>query len=350
MKLKFWNKGEPEKRNYTEAVLLRQIRGAEGDDGDADPNATAAAQIAASFLGRCLALAVVEPETIRRVLTPAVLYDIGADFIFGGEALYLIDVSPRGELRLIRASSWDITGDAMNWRYHATIPGPSGDEEIHVSQDAVFHPRINTSRREPHKGRSPVELAGFSASALANLERSFSDEASGPTGQVLPAPIGGLSENQIDNIRHDIGVLKGKTILVESMAAGFGDGRSNAPQGDWTSRRIGADPPQSMIQLREQTHDAVLASCGVSPVLFGKGTDASAAREALRQFLHSTLSPVAELIADEAREKLGDRNISFNFDRLFAADTQGRARAAKSLVDAGFTADEAAKMTGFSDD
>ena len=68
-------------------------------------------------------------------------------------------------------------------------------------------------------------------------------------------------------------------------------------------------------------------------------------REALRQFLHSTLQPFGDMIADEARHKLA-APVRFGFDRLYAADIQGRARAYKSLVDGGMDASKAANSTG----
>ena len=39
--------------------------------------------------------------------------------------------------------------------------------------------------------------------------------------------------------------------------------------------------------------------------------------------------------------------VSFSFEKLMASDIQGRARSAKALVDAGFSLDEASRMTGF---
>ena len=43
------------------------------------------------------------------------------------------------------------------------------------------------------------------------------------------------------------------------------------------------------------------------------------------------------------------RNVSFDFSNLASADSQGRARALKSLVDSGMSLDEALVHTGFLD-
>ena len=88
----------------------------------------------------------------------------------------------------------------------------------------------------------------------------------------------------------------------------------------------------------------VLAAAGVDPSLFATGSQ-TAKREALRAFLHATLQPLADVIAVEARDKLM-ANIEFGFERLFASDIQGRARAFASLTAGGMTVADAAKATG----
>ena len=104
-------------------------------------------------------------------------------------------------------------------------------------------------------------------------------------------------------------------MLVPSMTAGWGKGRATGP-----AKQV---------------------------ALFGEGRS-EGKREALRQFLHSTLQPFGDMIADEARHKLATP-VRFGFDRLYAADIQGRARAFKSLVDGGMDAAEAARVTGLGD-
>ncbi len=79
-------------------------------------------------------------------------------------------------------------------------------------------------------------------------------------------------------------------------------------------------------------------------VPFGEGRS-EGKREALRQFLHSTLQPFGDMIAGEARYKLA-ASVTFGFDRLFASDIQGRARAFKSLVDGNMEPAQAASVTG----
>ena len=89
---------------------------------------------------------------------------------------------------------------------------------------------------------------------------------------------------------------------------------------------------------------AVLAACGVPPPLVAPG-DGTAAREAWRRFLHGTIHPLGEIVAEEASRKLGI-DVGLSFDRLFASDLSGRARAFQSMVNGGMDAGKAAALAG----
>ena len=62
-------------------------------------------------------------------------------------------------------------------------------------------------------------------------------------------------------------------MLVETTAEGYGEGRASAPQRDWDPRRLGANPPQSLAQIRQDTFDALLAAAGTPPGLMNGGAD-----------------------------------------------------------------------------
>ena len=100
-------------------------------------------------------------------------------------------------------------------------------------------------------------------------------------------------------------------MFVPSMAAGWDEGRATG-KADWSRY---------------------------------SGKAAQRAARGLEAVLHSTLQPFGDMIADEARHKLA-APVRFGFDRLYAADIQGRARAYKSLVDGGMDASKAANSTG----
>ena len=343
-----WPFNRREKRDFTVVSTDRAIAAAFGNTDTADVAGTAAATTAMGIMSRSFAAAAVLPSVERTGLTPSVLAEIGASFVAAGESVWLIDVV-NGRVKLYRAASWDIEGGPFDQLYRVTIPGPTRQIDRTVPADGVLHPRINCSASAPYKGRSPLQLAGFSAKALANAERQLSEEFSGPVGRVLPAPLDSLQgqdangNSPLDELVGDLANLKGGTAVVPSMAKDWADlAGGSAP--NWQSRRIGAEPPLSVVQARGEGHSHLLASCGVPPGLF-ETRDAGAARESLRMFLHTTVSPWARVLESEAREKL-NAAVTLDFVALHASDVQGRARAARALVQAGFSLAEAAAASG----
>ena len=341
MKWKFW-KSEPEHRaSYTEGALLSILREAtEGQDADA--RQTAAATAASGIVGRSLAMATATPEIAAGAFTPPVMEDIGRSLILRGEAVYALEVSA-GRLRLRRACDWEISG-TDRWLYRLTLPQPMSERVVLLPAESVLHFRINSPLAEPHKGQSPLDTAGYTGKLLAACERLLGNECGAASGWVLPAPLESIAPEDLTALKDDLRVLAGRTSIVPSMATSWGEGRSGAPA-DWQPRRLGADPPDVLVNLRNAGHDAMLGACGIPAAMFAAKTDASGAREALRQFLHTTLQPIGELIATEASEKF-ETVVSFDFARLSAADIQGRARAFQSLVAGGMEITQAAAASG----
>ncbi len=336
-------------QDYTRAVVDRIL--ALHTPGQVDVGMTAAAAAAAGVISRSFAAAAVSPGVARTGLTPSVLAEIGAALVYAGESVWLIDVADDG-VSLLRASSWDVTGDGpRNWRYRLSLSGPSGTLERVAPETQVLHPRANVHATEPHRGRSALALAGFSAEALANAERQLSEELSGPVGRLIPAPLdqleGGDDEetDPLTELETSLANLKGRSALVPSMQREWTGQTGGPSQGDWTSRRIGADPPASVVQLRKDGHNAVLAAAGVPPMMFSEGGQAQASREALRQFLHMTVAPLARLLETESTAKLAVP-VQLDFTALHASDVQGRARSFQSLVGGGMDVERAARLSG----
>ena len=90
---------------------------------------------------------------------------------------------------------------------------------------------------------------------------------------------------------------------------------------------------------------AVLAACGVPPSLASTRSEGSSQRESFRRFIHTTIQPASKMVAEELSRKL-DQQISLSFESLFASDLAGRARAFRSMVEAGLTLERAAALTG----
>ena len=183
-------------------------------------------------------------------------------------------------------------------------------------------------------------LPSATAALAAALESKLTEEVKGPQGAVIPVPHTG----SLAGLQSDITRLGGKVELVETTAGGYGDVAS-APKADWMPRRIGADPPESLIELRREVSAGILAAAGCPGSLLLR-TDGTLAREEMRRFLHATIAPVARTIAGELGDKLDTPGLAFDFAALFASDLSGRASAFQSLTKAGMPLQEAATLAG----
>ena len=150
-------------------------------------------------------------------------------------------------------------------------------------------------------------------------------------------------EDPLKSLKADIRGARGRALLVETTAAGFGEGRSAAPQRDWKPERLGPEPPAGMAAIQKQSFDHVLAACGTSSSLFSDA-DGTAQREALRRWHQGTVLPLARILETELSAKL-DAAVGLRFDG-YATDLQGRAAAFQKLVAGGMAVNEALMTTG----
>ena len=251
-----------------------------------------------------------------------------------------------------RRAPGDVRGrwDPATWRYRCDLFGPSGNVTRHLPAAAVVHGKYSVDPARPWFGIGPLGWARLTGKLHANLEDAIADEASGTRGHVLPVPQGpdtGDDTDPLADLRADIASLRGKTVLAETTSAGWGEGQMAAPAADWRPVRLGFNAPASMATLRTDSAQAVLAACGCSADLFAAG-DAAGQRESWRRFLHGAVQPLADLLAAELAVKLDVPGLRLTFDRLFASDLSGRARAFQSLTGGGMDKDRAAALAGLS--
>ena len=330
---------------YTdEIVALLQAR-ASGESATGDPLAVGAAEIAQGLYGRSFATAEIVPLTpVTETITPAILEMIGRQLIAKGEALFLITVDDDGSVRLDPVAEWTISGraDPSSWRYEVSLAGPSVTTTMRgVSADKVIHVKYGVRPSEPWRGVGPLQSARLTALLTGNLEGRLAEETAMAVGSVMATPDGSPKAG----LQADLRAMKGRLVLVDSAAGGWGAGSEQAPRRDMTAVRIGADPPPILDVLRSSAARHVLAACGV-PIELVEVSPGTAAREAYRRFLHSSVSAVAKLVALELSDKLAVDGLTINFDSLMASDLSGRARAFGSLVTAGMDLAKAAALSG----
>ena len=204
--------------------------------------------------------------------------------------------------------------------------------------DQVVHCRYATHAGQPWIGLSPLTLAGTTGRLAVNLERALRDEAGGPVGNLIPLPVdaGGETSDPDDEsdpfagLKAQINKLAGRCGLVETTSAGFAEGRAAAPAQDWQPRRLGANPPVSLVDLRAAVEQTVLSACGVPPGL--ARAEGGESRESYRRWYAAGVLPLARVVESELRHKLDVPALRLDFASLATADVSGRARAWRSLV------------------
>ena len=225
---------------------------------------------------------------------------------------------------------------------HRTEHGRSSTTRYLPFNGVVFV-KWGSTPGQPYIGTGPLSWAHTTVRLQSETERSLADEASGPLAQLIAIPQDGGDGSEDDTLaelKADIRTARGKALLVETAAAGWGEGRGAAPQRDWQASRLGPMPPESMATIRKDSFGSVVAACGASPALFDD-SDGTSKREALRQWHMGTVRPLARLLETELADKL-ETHVRLTFD-AYSLDLAGRAQA---FVGGGMDVNEALVKTG----
>ena len=273
---------------------------------------------------------------------------IARNLIRRGEDVHQLRVDG-GAMRLQPIGSWDVRGgpDERTWWYRVDEFGPSGNLTHFVPAAAVLHVRYAVDSARPWYGISPLGWAQSTGTLAANLETRLGEEAGSSVGYLLPVPADGGDggdDDPLAALKVDIANLKGRHALVETTAAGWGEGRTAAPMADYRPQRIGAHPPESLPTLRTDASMAVLSACGV-PVSLVTDADGTSQREAWRRFVMGSIEPLLGIVGQEIEAKLETR-VTFDLSSLWAHDLAGRASSFKALVTGGMALDRAAALSG----
>ena len=350
-----WPWSRREKRDsggdFSDAVV--RLIEAQAAGSVADASSTAAVEAAAGALSRAFAAAeIVGPAWVQEAVSPGVLAQVGRDLIRTGDSMHVIRMGAMGEVRLIPASSWHFEGnhDPSTWTVRVTAYGPSTSTTWNIPASGVIFVRWGSNPGQPYVGTGPLSWASTTARLQSEAERSLADEAQGPIAQLLAIPQDGGDAGDDDplaSLKSDIRTARGKALLVETAAAGWGEGRTAAPQRDWQAARLGPMPPESMVMTRKDAFEAVLAACGVPPSLF-TDADGTSQREALRRWHLNLVLPMARLVEHELSMKL-ETPVTLKFDS-YALDMVSRATVVAKLAQAGVPMATALEAVGLADD
>ena len=336
--------------NYADAVVDAFHTAAIGaTEGDA--SGIAALEIAAGAWARGFQAATIEPEGAAAVITPSILGLIGRELCRRGDAVLRIAVA-RGRIRLDPVGYFNVRGkspDPALWHYFVSVPAPSGQEAAVIAAPGMVHVRYAYSSLTPWRGIAPLSWAASTGKLAGNLETRLAEEAGAPVGNFLPIPEDGGDggeEDPLTDLKSDIRTAKGRHLLVETTAQGWGQGKVAAPMNDYKAQRFGANPPAVLPTLRSDAALAVLAACGV-PVSLATDADGTSQRESWRRFVLGTVEPLLNgPVREELAGKLDMPDLRFDLRGLWAHDQAGRAQAFQKLVAGGMAVEEAAALSG----
>ena len=165
-----------------------------------------------------------------------------------------------------------------------------------------------------------------------------------PQGAAGGDPDDDPDDDPLAALTSDIATAKGGAILLESTAAGWGEGPAAAPRKDFVPSRLGPSPAAASVELRRDTESSLLASCGMSGAMYDPKATGTGQREAGRRFYLSTLIPTVRMLEAELSLKL-EAPVRLGLD-LYSSDLHGRASSFARLVAGGVPIAEALATTG----
>lgn len=253
-----------------------------------------------------------------------------------GECLFLIR-----EDRLIPATDWDLsTRYGQPRAYRVGLPEIGGGRHETALAPEVLHFRIGCDAVTPWAGSAPLSRARLSAGLLDEIVTALRDVfRDAPLGsQIVPVPEG--STEDMDAMRAAFKGRRGASLVIEGVAQSTAAGMN--PQ-------IGKSPDQLSPHLDKTLADKLLIEArdelhglfGILPGLVNRSATGPMVREAQRHLAQLVLQPIANLMAEEATDKLGGPVTIDVVRPMQAFDHGGKARALGAMLQAMATAKEA---------
>ena len=205
-----------------------------------------------------------------------------------GELVVYITTTPNGgELLLLPAESHDVAGDPdpASWKYRLTLGGPARSHTLDsVSAASVLHfkyasdPDGALARPWAAPG---CQARGPSIGQFGSLPGRRGERL--PRGFLLPIPVEGGRRYPRATTELSWGGSRGRVALGRRGAIGELPRRFETAT-DWSTRRLGPNPPLALIELHRLATEEVAISCGINPSLLS-GRQGTVAREGYRQLI-----------------------------------------------------------------
>ena len=284
----------------------------------------------------CVSL-IADPFLVARLTGPLssqrTLYAAARDVLRVGNSVWSISTEG-GSLSLQRAHQWKVRGGSANpatWEYDLEITVPDGVVKRTLPSASVLHLRLIGATDSDWRGSAPWQSADLSSDAMAEIESGIRDESRLTTGRIWLAP-DGATQAQAQGMAATVKAMKGgKQVVSETTAHGYGAGKPSAPSRDWVPVSVGQAHSPGNVSMRDSVQASLAAAYGVPAAYMNMDASAPALREAKRlAFLNKTL-PLAALMIEELREKLGETSIAWPNLADQSVDVHLRARAASAM-------------------
>jgi hypothetical protein len=238
-------------------------------------------------------------------------------------------------------SDWDLSTRGGRPRaYRVSVSEAGGGTTQTVLAAEVLHVRIGSDVAAPWSGTAPLRRASLTAGLLQTVETALAEvyEMAPLGSQVVPMPE--IPDQDSTTLGRSFRGQRGRVLLRESVAVSAAGGPS--PQVDWRPSDLTPNLAQAMTaETLAAARDSISTVFGVLPSWFAAAGQGPAIRECQRHLASWMLQPIAELLSEEASEKLGAAVEIDLLTPLQAFDQGGSARAVATLVQAMTQAKEA---------
>lgn len=235
-----------------------------------------------------------------RFLTRSTMAMLARALALRGEAVFLITADG-----LVPCSDWDLrTRNGRPTAYRVSISEAGGGSTKTALAAEVLHVRTGSDVGAPWAGQAPLRRARLTAGMLEAVEGALAEvyEFGALGSSIVPFPE--APETDLGAIGRELRGKRGRILLRESVAVAAAGGP--APQSDWKAQSVSPNIEAAMpAQMLAAARNSIYTVFGVLPSLFDPATTGPAVREGQRHLCQWTLQPIAELLAEEATEKLG---------------------------------------------
>ena len=332
------NEGGNSDASYTDARVDELVARAGGVLGI---DSLAVAQSCVNWWERCMsALMVEEGNDATAALSPDVLALTARSLGVIGDAVFYIR-AVGGSVALIPSSSFEVWGGPLpsSWIYRLDMVGSQKTETVRVPASEVLHFKLGIDRGQAWRGVAPLRRSSLTSVLARRLEVSLGDEMAVPVSRTLG--IGAtkvVASSILDILGHRPGAV-GVSVYAD--------------QANGKPSKVGPEPTENEVELREQISDQIYGLFGISPLLFSTAADGQSLRESKRLFLSTTLRGLVSMIEHEVQRKLMAPAFRLSMGRMFITDeadaalsTSRRASAFAKLVAGGVEPGRALQLAG----